>query len=419
MTVRKLATAILTLAMAVFGSSQLAQAQVTPPTKLVVVEDLVNVRSAASTTSRIIGRVTKNDVLDGFGMSDDKRWWQVRLNGRDGYISAQFVQLDQDAADVVVAPAVTSVLPHDFGWGIYTDNVYSLKPISNNGFGWVKIQLEYIKDRQGISSLVKRAHELGLKVWVQAVGDRSRAADPEYQKQFAETLGFLAQQGADAIEVWKMPNLALEYGGQDNGQVSPESYANLLRESYLAIKSVYSDTLVVSSAPAPAQSFGGCTSAGCDSDKFYSRMAAAGAGQYLDCVGAAFLGSPIAPDAPDNATLALPFSFAKVLDSAYLPFQGQKKVCWTAFGYPVNDSATDRLPDNLSWAYDIGFADQAKWLASAAHLSANSGKVMMMMIANWDLHDSPVHSYESALYSLSRPNGKCPACAALRAGVKR
>ncbi len=145
--------------------------------------------------------------------------------------------------------------------------------------------------------MINAAHGNGIKLLVGAVGDRGRAGDANYHKEFARELANLATQGADAIEVWNEPNLDREYGGSGAGQVNPENYANMLREAYGAIKSVNPNVLVISGAPAPTGYFGGnCTNAGCDDAPFVQRLAAAGAAAWLDCIGAHHNGTMVGPD---------------------------------------------------------------------------------------------------------------------------
>ncbi|MCB0006785.1 MAG: hypothetical protein KDE04_10035, partial [Anaerolineales bacterium] len=68
------------------------------------------------------------------------------------------------------------------------------------------------------------------------------------------------------------------------GQISPSSYVNnMLAPAYNAIKSVNTNILVVSGAPAPT-GFDNDHNAWAD-NRYLAGMAAAGAANYADCIG--------------------------------------------------------------------------------------------------------------------------------------
>ena len=67
----------------------------------------------------------------------------------------------------------------------------------------------------------------------------------------------------------------------------------------------------------------------------------------------------------------------------------------------------------FGWAGDTSVAEQAQWLAEAASLSGNSGKVRLMIIFNVDF--DYYGSDPQAGYAIIRKDGSCPACQALGA----
>ena len=73
------------------------------------------------------------------------------------------------------------------------------------------------------------------------------------------------------------------------------------------------------------------------------------------------------------------------------------------------------LPGGFAWGSSITLDNQAQWLARAAQLSRDSGKVRMMII--WNMNFRQWDDDPQAGFSIFRPNGSCPACAALKAAM--
>jgi hypothetical protein len=99
-----------------------------------------------------------------------------------------------------------------------------------------------------------------------------------------------------------------------------------------------------------------------------------------------------------------------MLDLYYSSFG--KPVCFTELGYLSSDGY-GALPDSFSWAGDTSVDEQAAWLAEAAVLSSQSGKVRLMIIFNVDF--TVYGSDPQGGYAMIRPGGSCPACDALNA----
>ena len=273
-------------------------------TSVTVTSDFLNVRSGPSLNDTILGRLRRGDVVQATARTADGRWLQILYNNRPAFVFAQYTSFGAaPAAPGPAAPAPPAPAPRPSGnWtfelGGHMGSTAVFNQMRDIGMTWVKFQTQ----DTDIPGRIAAAKAAGLKVLIGAVGERARAADPNYHREFAAYLADLVRQGADAIEVWNEPNLDREYGGPGNGQVNPENYVNMLREAYLAIKAANPDVLVISAAMAPTGYFGGnCTNAGCDDAPFLRRMAAAGAAQWMDCIGAHHNGTMVGPDQTSGA----------------------------------------------------------------------------------------------------------------------
>jgi hypothetical protein len=272
---------------------------------------------------------------------------------------------------------------------------------------WVKVQND--------AGMIGAGHAAGFKVLLSVVGDKSRAADPNYWSEYAANVAGLAAQGADAIEIWNEANIDREW---PTGQISGATYAGLLKQAYTAIKAANSNTLVISGAPAPTGAEGALPGRVVNDDNFLRQMAEAGAANYMDCVGIHFNTGTTSPNATSGSALSgyhYSYYFWPMVNLYYDTFGGSRPLCFTELGY-VSPQGYESvpLPAYFSWAAGITVANQAQWLAESASLSANSGKVKLMIVFNMDfthyLADDP-----QAGYAMIRPDGSCPACAALGA----
>ncbi len=392
-----------------------------------VIAGALNVRAQPDLKAAIIGRIAQNALICPTATSADKRWFTLQSSaGTAGYVLAQWTRVGKPAA-LKAAPKSNPKQPlataGSFDIGAHFKETGIIGRMRNEaGMGWAKYQLVMPGGAPDIGGLVAAAHNSGVKLLIGAIGERSRAADAGYHKQFAAELAKLAAQGADAIEVWNEPNLDREYGGSGNGQVSPENYADMLREAYGAIKSVNPNTMVISGATAPTGYFGGgCVNTGCDDEPFVRRLAAAGGAAWLDCIGAHHNGTMVGPDqqtgAPVGSATHHQWYFQGTLAANYNAFGGKRPVCWTELGFVTKDGVAQALPGGFAWGNAITLQNQADWLKRAAELSRASGIVKMMIIWNADFRqfdDDP-----QAGYSIFRPDGSCPACAGLKAASGR
>lgn len=309
------------------------------------------------------------------------------------------------------APAAVNFAPvRGFEYGGHVDGFgqNAINQMHHAGMTWVKRQIHAFQD---YGAAINEAHANGFRILLGIVGEPGAVGDDAYLDQYAASAAAAAALGADAIEVWNEPNLDREWA---SGQISPQRYTEMLRRAYHAIKAANPNTLVISAAPAPTGYFGGCSPAGCDDAPFIRGMAAAGAANYVDCVGVHYNEGIIAPNQtsgdPRESGGFYTRYFWGMVNTYSSAFGGAKKLCFTEFGY-LTPEGFPPLPGTFGWASNVTVAQQAAWLDQAVSLAANSGKVRMMIIWNIDFgryDDDPM-----AGYAIIRPGGGCPACDAL------
>jgi hypothetical protein len=276
------------------------------------------------------------------------------------------------------------------------------------GMNWVKIQVG-----KGCGVPIAEMHNLGFKILISAVSaDHSRANDPAFQDAFAAELAGYAAQGADAIEVWNEMNIDAEW---PPGQIDAASYIQMLKKAYTAIKARNPNTLVISGAPSPTGYFGGgCASSGCDDAPYIAAMFANGAANYMDCIGIHYNEGILPPSQtsgdPRGSSGHYTRYFWGMVNAYWNASGGARKLCFTELGY-LSPEGYGTLPSRFGWAQNTTVAQQAQWLAEAASLAANSGKVRLMIVWNVDFSgggDDPMGGY-----AMIRPGGGCPACESL------
>jgi hypothetical protein len=288
--------------------------------------------------------------------------------------------------------------------------------VKRAGMKWVKTQLRYTlgQDPGVAAGFINAAHSNGLKAFVGIVGDKGQMGDyANYINQYSSFVAGVAALGADAIEVWNEPNIDREWPASS---INGATYTQLLAGAFNAIKSRNGNTIVISGAPAPTGFFGsaGCGSGGCNDDVFMQQMAAAGAGNYMDCVGLHYNEGIISPNqsSGDPRGGYPSYYFQSMLARGYNPFGG-KQVCFTELGYLSGQGFSQAIPASFGWASNITVAQQAQWLAEAATAAAQSGKVRIMIVWNVDF---PFFTDTDPMggYAMFRPDGSCPSCDSLR-----
>jgi hypothetical protein len=287
------------------------------------------------------------------------------------------------------------------------------------GMTWIKYQVRY---RSGDSidiprDVIGRIRNAGFRSLLGIVGDPAElAAQGEaYYAAFAAYLGQVAALGPDAIEVWNEPNLDREW---PTGQIDPRRYADLLRPAYQAIKAANPAVLVITGALAPTGAEGAFGLARVwNDDRYYNVMTTTDIGQHADCIGVHYNEGIVPPEATtgdprDNyPTRYLPAMLDRVhraLGSLNLPLCMTELGYLTAEGYPP-------LPGGFAWAQNVTLAQQADWLRGAARVLENYGPRPVLLMIVWNVDFTRYDTDPMAGYAILRPDGTCPACAALAA----
>lgn len=320
------------------------------------------------------------------------------------------------------APVAGSGATGGFELGGHVDGLTSNAAtiMRSAGMSWIKKQLPISAGIGKGVEFINSAHSNGFKILLGVVGDKNTlGADPTgYAATFSAFLAELAKSGADALEVWNEPNIDREW---PTGQISGASYTALLASAYNAIKTANPNTIVISGAPAPTGFAGaaGCIPALCNDDVFMQQMAAAGAANYMDCVGLHYNEGIVSPGTTNGDPRGEypTYYFGSMLNRGYSPFGG-KPVCFTELGYLSPEGMGGTLPGGFAWAANTTVAQHAAWLADATSRAASSGRVRLMIV--WNINFTRFDSDPMGGYAIIRPDGSCPACGQLGAvmGVK-
>lgn len=290
---------------------------------------------------------------------------------------------------------------------------YSL--MSYSGMTWIKRQHKWSPGQTGqeVAGLISEAHNGGFRILLSIPGADHGSIDFAAYAQFVGAVAALPDP-PDAIEIWNEMNIDREWPA---GQISPTSYVqNMLAPAYNAINAANPNVMVVSGAPSPTGFWGGgCSGGGCDDAPYVQGMAGAGAASYADCIGIHYNEGIISPtlesgDPRGNSGHYTRY-FWGMVNTYYNAFGGSRQLCFTELGY-LSPEGYGALPGGFSWASNTTVAQQSQWLAEAASLSANSGKVRFMIV--WNVDSTTWDSDPQAGYAIIRPGGGCPACDSLR-----
>jgi uncharacterized protein YraI len=312
------------------------------------------------------------------------------------------------------APVVNTAPVHGFNLG---GQVSGFSDTAANwmrqaGMTWVKRQWRYTAGQNAgdVGGIIGDAHARGFRILVSVVGHPSDVNNGGYFEQFASFVGGVAGLGADAIEVWNEQNIDREWPG---GSIDPGRYTQLLALSYNAIKGTNPNTMVISGAPAPTGFFNGCGGGGCDDAPYLRGMAAAGAASYMDCVGIHYNEGIVPPSQTSGDPRGSSGHYTRYfwgMINTYAGSLGGRPLCFTELGY-LTPEGLGPLPGAFAWAGNVTVSQQAQWLDQAVSLAAGSGRVNMVIV--WNVDFSGWGSDPHAGYAIMRPDGSCPACAAL------
>jgi uncharacterized protein YraI len=397
----------------------------------------VNFRTGPGTGYRTITTLTANTPALAMGRNAVMDWVYVRIGEQDGWVYYSYIQLlsgylsqlpitdtvttpgastttggESPASQPVSAPAPVYGGPGlaGFGYGGHVDSFAYPDKMAYAGMTWAKRQIRFQRGAPGAvaAGAIDQAHANGFKILLGIVGSAGEVMQPGYFEDYARFVGEVAALGPDAIEVWNEQNIDREWTG---GQIDAGAYTRLLAQAYNAIKGVNPNVAVISGALAPTGYFGaaGCTAQGCNDDVYVRGMAAAGAANYMDCIGAHYNEGIVSPNQTSGDPRSEYFTryFWGMVNTYYGAFGGARPVCFTELGY-LSPEGLGPLPANFAWGSDTSVAEQAAWLRDAVSLARSSGKVRLVIIWNIDFTyygDDPM-----AGYAIIRPGGSCPAC---------
>jgi hypothetical protein len=398
-----------------------------------------NVRNGPGLGYGIVGGLNRGEAVTLIGRDSGSSWLQIEMSdGSEGWVFAQLLSVNSTVdlgalAVVEVDPPVVAsgddgggtsgssappVIPPaaggSFELGGQTHTLANPTLMNMAGMNWVKFQHKWGPgdSADAVAGRIQQAHGNGFKVLLSIPGANSYPSSIDFSA-YVEFLRGVAALGPDAIEIWNEENIDFEW---PVGQIDPASYVNnMLAPAYNAIKSANPSVMVISGAPAPTGFFGGgCGANGCDDNVYMAGVAAAGGGNYMDCIGVHFNAGATSPNASSGHPAGgshYSWYFWPTLNMYYNAFGGSRPVCFTELGF-LSGQDFGGVPSRFSWAGNTTVAQHAQWLAEAASLSANSGRVRMMIIFNIDFThwgDDP-----QAGYAMLRPDGSCPSCDLLR-----
>jgi hypothetical protein len=187
----------------------------------------------------------------------------------------------------------------------------------------------------------------------------------------------------------------------------------MLAQAFTAIKRTNPNVLVISGAPAPTGFFGGaCTTNGCDDDVYIRGMAAAGAANYADCIGIHYNEGVLPPTATSGDPRGNPNHYTRyypTMVNLYASVFPNKQLCFTEIGY-LSPEGFGPLPAGFEWAVNTTVQQQAEWLAQAASLSRQSGRIRLFIV--WNVDATTYGADPQAGFAIVR-NGQCLACLTL------
>ncbi len=317
------------------------------------------------------------------------------------------------APPVVAAVSTTPISGFSYGGHVGDFGQNAVNAMHQAGMTWAKRQWRYIagQNPNDVAGMINDAHAKGFRILIGIVGQTGDVNNSGYFDQYASFVGGVAALGADAIEVWNEMNIDREW---PSGSIDPGLYTDLLRRSYGAIKAANPGTMVISGAPAPTGFFGGCSPGGCDDSNYIAGMAAAGAANYMDCLGLHYNEGIVGPNQtsgdPRGSSSYFTRYFWGMVNTYSKAFRNARPLCFTELGY-LTPEGFPPLPGSFGWAENVTVGQQASWLDQAVSLSRSSGKVKLLIIWNVDFTnygDDPMGGY-----AIIRPGGGCPACEAL------
>ncbi len=365
-----------------------------------------------------------NQDTDGDTVSDGEEVNGGRClspNSPDTDLDGMRDDIDPDSC-TGVTPTPSPVPDFALGGQIHSDE--NLDVLEEARMTWVKVQLRFGLGADASSTIQDAAKfkEKGYKVLLSVVGNKEELErGGGYKQAFANFLGEIAPV-ADGIEVWNEPNIQNEW---PVGKINPADYTEMLRLSYDAVKATNPRTLVISGAPAPT---GVNNETVMSDDRYIQGMMAAGARNYMDCIGIHYNAGATPPSAesghPSDSTGHYSYYYLPMVDLYYNAFNSEGSgseipLCFTEIGYLTPDGFDETLAqvgaNNFLWAEGTSVRDQAEWLEEALLRACRSGKVKLFIV--WNVDFEGYGQDPQAGYAILRPNERCPSCETLSRAV--
>ncbi|MEL7235926.1 MAG: hypothetical protein AAGK74_15580, partial [Chloroflexota bacterium] len=283
------------------------------------------------------------------------------------------------------------------------------------GMTWMKVQIRYgpgagTGDAQ---NAIASARASGFKILLGTVGNPAdlQIGGSGYIQGYAQWLGQVAALGPDAIEVWNEPNIDREW---PRDQISGAAYADMMRAAYNSIKGTNSSVIVISGAPAPTGAEAAYPGQVVNDDNFLRQFVDAGGLNYTDCIGMHYNEGIVPPDARSGDPRDNYYTryLGGMLDTYWGVTGGQRPICITELGY-LTSAGYPPLPSYFNWASNVTLEQHAAWLAQAAAISSQSGRVRVMIV--WNVDFTTYNSDPQGGFAMIRPDGSCPACQAMAA----
>lgn len=295
-----------------------------------------------------------------------------------------------------------------FALGGYLRTAEHWNALRYAGMTWLKMPEPY---PDNVAGSIKTNHDLGFKVLLTAFSNAEMVLSDTFIDDYTAWVAALAAAGADAIEVWREPNVDRSWAGD----IDPAAYTRLLCAAYKAIKEANPQTYVISAAPVPTGWFKGCSAAGCDDLPWLAGLYAAGAAQCMDYIGAQYVSGATSPSARTGHPGAAgddyhSWYFLPQTEAYYQAFHGTRQLFYTALGY-ASQEGVPAFSTPFAWAKGITNAQQAEWLAEAVQLALDSEMVRGIMI--WNIDFKRYGSDPQDGYAIVRPDDSCPACVKL------
>lgn len=398
----------------------------------------VNLRSGPGTTYATLTTLSANTPVLAQGRDPVIEWIFIKSGGNSGWVYYSFIQLTSGALSALPivdkTGAVTAAAPAEvpagdaapvpvpvaggpglsgFGYGGHVDSFAYPNLMAGAGMTWAKRQIRFTRGSSGsvAAGAINQAHASGFKILLGIVGSNPNdVLVPGYFEEYARFVGEVAALGPDAIEVWNEQNIDREWA---NGNIDPGRYTQLLAVAYNAIKSANPNVAVISGALAPTGAEGAFgTAAVWNDDRYIRGMAAAGAAQYMDCLGAHYNEGIVSPYQSSGDPRGDYYTryLSGMINTYWNAFGGARPICFTELGY-VSPEGLGPLSSSFAWGSDTSVAEQASWVAGAVQSARNSGRVKLVII--WNVDFTYYGTDPMAGYAIIRPGGGCPACDAL------